>query len=62
MQKLKFHPGETLVLNFTIPFSVEDIKVVRISFRGRNSLSFEADAVGFKSMDYEDGNGKKYFR
>lgn len=56
LQRLKFHPGETLVLNFTLPFDILDVKAVNISFRGRDSLAFEATAVGFKSMNYvEDG-------
>lgn len=61
LQRLKFHPGETLVLNFTLPFSVYDIKAVSISFRGRDSLAFESTAIGFKSMDYEE-NGKTVFK
>lgn len=53
MEKLIFHPGETLVLNFTIPFSIEDVKAVSLSFRDRYSLVFEAVANAFNSEDEE---------
>ena len=62
LYRLKFHPGETVVLNFNVPFSVLDIKAVRISFRGRNSIAFEATAIGFKSLDYVDGQGNTVYK
>ena len=62
LQRLKFHPGETLVLNFTLPFDVLDVKAVNISFRGRDSLAFEATAVGFKNMNYQDDQGNTVHR
>ena len=61
LQRLRFHPGETLVLNFTLPFDVLDVKAVNISFRGKDSIAFEATAIGFKNMNYEE-DGKTIHR
>lgn len=47
-ERFSFHPGETLVLNFVIPFSLYDVKAVVISFRNQNSVAFEAMATSFK--------------
>ena len=62
MYHLKFHPGETLVLNFNVPFSIKDVKAAKISFRGRDSLAFEATAIGFKSLDSVDEHGKTIYK
>ena len=42
MSVIRFHPGETLVLNFVIPFSIYDVKAVAVSFRDANSVVFES--------------------
>ena len=52
--KLEFHPGETLVLNTVLPFSVYDVKAAVLSFRDDDGVVFEATATGFVSEDYTD--------
>lgn len=41
MHVLRFHPGETLVLNFVLPFSPYDVQAVALSFRNGNRVAFE---------------------
>lgn len=54
MYKFSFHPGETIVLNFTIPFDIIDVAAVVISFRGKDRVAFEALATAFtEENEYE---------
>jgi len=46
-KRFSFHPGETVVLNFVIPFSLYDVKAVAISFRNKGRVAFEALATSF---------------
>lgn len=50
MKVIRFHPGETVVMNFTVPFSVYDIKAVALSVRDQNSVVFETLATSFKQV------------
>ena len=45
MHVLRFHPGETLVLNFVLPFSPYDVQAVALSFRNGNRVAFETSAT-----------------
>jgi len=45
MHVLRFHPGETLVLNFVLPFSPYDVQAVALSFRNGNGVAFETVAT-----------------
>ena len=54
VQRISFHPGETVVLNFMLPFSIYDVKAVVMSFRNRDRVAFEAIATSFKSEDTTD--------
>lgn len=61
MQIIKFHPGETMVFNAVLPFSIYDVKAAVLSFRGEDDeVVFEAAATGVKSEDVyvtdENGN------
>ena len=47
-KRFSFHPGETVVLNFVIPFSLYDVKAVVVSFRNNDRVAFEAIATSFK--------------
>ena len=49
MALVHFHPGETVVMNFVLPFNQLDVKAVVLSFRDRNSVVLETMATGFKS-------------
>ena len=51
MSVIRFHPGETLVLNFVIPFSIYDVKAVAVSFRDANSVVFESLVDGIVKED-----------
>ena len=53
MVRLKFHPGETVLLNFIIPFYKEDVAAVVISFRNQHHVAFEAMATSFLDVDNE---------
>lgn len=54
MEKIKFHPGETMVFNAVLPFSKYDVKAAVISFRNDDGVVFEAAATGVVSEDYTD--------
>lgn len=60
MARLTFHPGDTVLLQFRLPFSIQDVKAVVISFRGNDRVAFEALATAFSSEDEyemdEEGN------
>lgn len=45
MHVLRFHPGDTLVLNFVLPFSPYDVQAVALSFRNGNRVAFETVAT-----------------
>lgn len=45
MKALRFHPGETVVVNFLIPFRKDDVATVVMSIRDHNYLVFEAASV-----------------
>ena len=51
MKLFKFHPGETIVLNFILPFGKYDAMGVVLSFRDRNAVVFEAMAASFTEED-----------
>lgn len=51
MVKMTFHPGETLVLNFRVPFSIYDVDAVVLSFRGKKGVVFETIATSFKEEE-----------
>ena len=46
MATLNFHPGETIALNFVLPFSIYDVQAVAISFRNENRVAFETVTTG----------------
>ena len=53
MPAYTFHPGETLVLNFVIPFGEYDVQAVALTFRDviNKNVVFETLATGKKYVD-----------
>lgn len=47
MKLLRFHPGETVVLNFLIPFSKYDVDAVALSFRDKDHVVLECLTTSF---------------
>ena len=54
MRVLTFHPGDTVVVNFFIPFLAADVAAVVMSIRNKDRVVFEATALSFG----DEGNGK----
>lgn len=54
MHVFRFHPGDTVVINFFIPFLASDVAAVVMSIRDKNHIVFEATATSFG----DEGNGK----
>lgn len=47
MMTLRFHPGETIVVNFLIPFSKYDVDAVVLSFRDKDHVVLECLTTSF---------------
>lgn len=58
----KFHPGETFVLNFIIPFSKWDVSTVVLSFRNRDRVAYEAMASSFKVENTEEEEAEGIYK
>ena len=59
MKRFSFHPGETVVLNFIIPFNILDVKAVILSFRNNDRVAFEAVATSFRAEEDENSGTSK---
>lgn len=60
MKLFTFHPGETFVVNFILPFHPYDVKAVIMSFRDRDRVVYENIATSFagEGNDEVDVDGK----
>lgn len=59
MRAIRFHPGETKVLQFLIPFQLMDVVAVVITCRNQRHTAFEAAATSFKEetiTEIKDGS------
>ena len=54
--KLRFHPGETFVVNFVIPFEKYDVKAVLLSFRNQDRIVYEAMSTSIVPAKDSEGN------
>lgn len=57
MRRYSFHPGDTVVFDLAIPFEIEDVEAVQVTFRNQYAVAFEVTITSFKVeiVESEDG-------